>query len=174
MEISQWKPKPIAEYVRYIQKKGRGKCHGLLFPCSFHGPRLLAGTFRLDHRRPSGSCIGETLLRSLPYLLGFPMAASRRGQKTPALTATGVAPDSNRISLFLRLTRRVSLHAEHDAAYSFVLNIVQYTTPPGKTQPSFHRQPLYNRRSKQTTAAGIPAAVVCSFRFPLAYFPVTL
>ena len=46
---------------------------------------------------------GSLRLRHLPYLLGFPMAASRRGQKAPALTATGVAPDSNRISSFQRL-----------------------------------------------------------------------
>jgi hypothetical protein len=78
---------------------------------------------------------GSLHLRRLPYLLGFPMAASRRGQKAPALTATGVAPDSNRISLFQRLTI-VSLHAEHDAAYS--LSYCDYTTFPGKIN-SFSR-----------------------------------
>ena len=58
-----------------------------------------------------------------PYLLSFPMAASRRGQHTPALTATLNAPDSNRISLFQRLPiQGGSLHAKHDAAYELVFS----------------------------------------------------
>ena len=57
---------------------------------------------------------GEKLLRGKSYLLGSsPMAASRRGLTAPAHTATGIAPDSHRISSFRPLRKT----AEHDAAY---------------------------------------------------------
>ena len=72
----------------------------------FHASLLSAPGAHSARRRSSGSSIvdilahalGAEALRPSPYLLGFPMAASRRGRNAPAFTATGVAPDSDRIS----------------------------------------------------------------------------
>ena len=72
-----------AEFFRFIYLLGVNAP----FAKVFHA----LSTFWLVH-------LGEILLRFLFYLLGFPMAGSHRGQKTPAHTATVTAPDSHRIS----------------------------------------------------------------------------
>ena len=87
-----------------------------------------ADDFSLDHRRPSGSCIGEVLPPALPALPSqFPNGRLTARASSSCTYSNGCCSGLQPDFLIPASVRTDSLHAEHDAAYEVSL-LLHYIT----------------------------------------------